>query len=76
MTGPPFRPDDGVRHARAVRCIDDAFCARKSALRSTSHCSDGAAAEALNVPFAQNKLRPVDGGENRMLVDEESGRAQ
>ena len=34
------------------------------------------AAEALNVPFAQNKLRPVDGGENRMLVDEESGRAQ
>ena len=48
--------------------------------RARVHCAArrtvATAAEALNVPFAQNKLRPVDGGENRMLVDEESGRAQ
>ena len=48
--------------------------------RATVHCEArrtvATAVEALNVPFAQNKLRPVDGEENRMLVDEESGRAQ
>ena len=75
MTGPPFRPDDGVRHVRALRDASTIPFAR-----ARVHCAArrtvATAAEALNVPFAQNKLRPVDGGENRMLVDEESGRAQ